>query len=91
MAMYGAKIQVISKILGHRNIETTAKHYLHFQQKDMVDALNKNPNILKHAKKDERISQFKQFLDNFGFKEDPELNELYRQILRLVLNFETVT
>ncbi len=67
----GVQITEVSKLLGHKDIQTTYDTYMHLADKTLQKAAMRNPLIRDSVAPKETIRAIKETLDNFHLEGDP--------------------
>lgn len=67
----GVEITRVATILGHKDIQTTYKNYVHLADKAIVSAVKKHPLVMASIDPAELIQEFIKVIETFNFSKDP--------------------
>lgn len=74
LIMSGIDVSMVASILGHKDIQTTYKNYVHLADKTLRNAAFRHPLLRKSINPIEIIKQVKDSLSSFRFEEDTRFN-----------------
>lgn len=67
---YGVPIQVVASLVGHKDIQTTYKNYMHLADQTLRKAAMRHPLLQKNVDPIEIIQQIKESIESFNLRSD---------------------
>lgn len=85
----GVDVSMVASVLGHKDIQTTFKNYVHLADTTLMKAVSRHPLVRKHRDPVGIVTDIKEAIESYGVQFDPRfnfnlINEGYS--LKLILN-----
>jgi len=83
----GVPLEMVSLILGHKNVGVTFNTYVHVADESIKQAFTRSPLIQQEVSPTEKIKDIKKTLDSLRIDQDERLKEFYKDLQMVFIKY----